>query len=54
MKNLGWALLVGGLLLTVASYMYGYSVAYQAVLVVVAAIGLWLALKKDDGGMSSM
>ena len=54
MKTLGWVLLVGGLVLAAGSYFYDYGgTTAQVVLVVVAAVGLWLALKKDGGQMPS-
>ncbi len=50
MKILGWVLLVGGLIAAGGAYQYSYGgTAGIAVMVVVAAVGLWLVLKKDDG-----
>ena len=54
MKVLGWVLLVVGLVSAAAAYSYGYGAAGVVTMLVVAAVGAWLAfLKKDGGSMPS-
>lgn len=53
MKILGWVLLVVGLV--GAWYTWSNAMGWVAIIValVVAAVGLWLALRQDGGGMTS-
>lgn len=52
MKLFGWLLLVLGVIGAWYGFISGYGVFFGIVSVIVALIGLWLAMKK--GGMASM
>ncbi|MDO8561174.1 MAG: hypothetical protein Q7R91_03085 [bacterium] len=49
-KMLGWALVVIGLVSVWGSWQYGYGIATQITMAIVALVGFWLALWKGKGG----
>ena len=47
MKNLGWVLLVLGILGLIGSYAYDYGTTAMVVSVIVGLIGLWLGMRTE-------
>ena len=48
MKIFGWVLLIGGLVSTAGAWQYGFGATGVIIMLIIAAIGAWLAFRGED------